>query len=700
MVRDKKSRQIGNVSVKKFSLSEKPSWLDSKEGISDKVLPPWTPIEVRRRGDTLIVKPWGRSYQFEGLPFPIQIETKGASILRRPIEVKAKVDGKNVIWKKGSLRLGKKTQAKVSFSQRLSGTSLTLFSRTQVEYDGMVRVEWELKPQRLLQLEELTFEISMPAQYAKYLYHFPGRWGSAYNAGELPAQGFVAEFRPFIWLGDEDRGLAWFSESDENWFNSNPSQVTEITRVGNEVTLRLRLVNIPIQLNPETGRGKPRLVYTFGLQATPVKPVTKDVWDYRITHVSQGTFGAETRLNIEDETLDQLKELGVKTMVFHEHWTDIEGYTSTTYGDDLRKLVKACHERGIQLLLYFGFLISDLAPEWPLLGEACIVLPKRGYFPYNYPPQPVQNAYNVCYRSVWQDFLADGIARLMDEYDIDGVYLDGTEYTWPCENRRHGCGYKKPDGSTGKTYPIFAVREMMRRIYTIVKTRKPEGQINVHNSTCMTIPTLAWATSYWDGEQFGGISPGPFALEVIPLDAFRTEFMGHQWGVPAEFLCYDKPFTYKEAYAFTLLHDVLIRGAGLSSSLKLESALWRLSDEFGRKECEWLPYWRNSECVRVNPERSYVSLYKHPKNGVLAVISNLSRGEKELEVVFNLDRLGLTEKNISAEDGLTGEPLAMEASRIKFTLPALGWKIIRLNPKRDSQGTERSNRFTVALKKN
>jgi len=491
----------------------------------------------------------------------------------------------------------------------------------------------------------------------------------------------VAEFRPFIWLGDEDRGLAWFSESDENWFNSNPNQVTEIIRVGNEVTLRLHLINIPIQLNPERGRGKSRLVYTFGLQATPVKTVTKDVWDYRITHVSQGTFGAETRLNIREETLDQLKELGVKAIVVHEHWTDIEGYTSTTYGDDLRKLVKACHERGLQLLIYFGFLISDLAPEWSLWGDECIVLPKGGYFPYNYPPQPVQNAYIVCYRSVWQDFLADGIARLMDEYDIDGVYLDGTEYPWPCENRRHGCGYKKPDGSIGKTYPIFATREMMKRIYTIVKTRKPEGQVNVHNSTCMTIPTLAWATSYWDGEQFGGISPGPFALEVIPLDAFRTEFMGHQWGVPAEFLCYEKPFTHREAYAFTLLHDVLVRGSGLSPSLKLESALWRLSDEFGRKECEWLPYWRNSEYVRINPEGSYVSLYKHPKNRVLAVISNLSRKEKELEVIFNLDQLNLTEINMSVEDGLTGEPLTMEAGRIKLTLPPLGWKIIRLNPK-------------------
>ena len=128
---------------------------------------------------------------------------------------------------------------------------------------------------------------------------------------------------------------------------------------------------------------------------------------------------------------------------------------------------------------------------------------------------------------------------MIDEFGVDGVYLDGTEYPHACANRRHGCGYVRADGGVSPTYPVWAVRSMMKRIYTIVRSRKPEGQVNVHNSTCITIPTLGWATSSWDGEQFRGLSSGTSAAEVLPLDVFRTEFMGHQWGVPAEFLSYE-----------------------------------------------------------------------------------------------------------------------------------------------------------------
>ena len=40
--------------------------------------------------------------------------------------------------------------------------------------------------------------------------------------------------------------------------------------------------------------------------------------------------------------------------------------------------------------------------------------------------------------------------------------------------------------------------------------------INVHQSTTMTIPTIAFATSYWDGEQLGGIPRGQWSSIYCP----------------------------------------------------------------------------------------------------------------------------------------------------------------------------------------
>ena len=219
----------------------------------------------------------------------------------------------------------------------------------------------------------------------------------------------------------------------------------------------------------------------------------------------------------------------------------------------------------------------------------------------------------------------------------------------------------------------------MKRIYQIVRSRKPDGQINVHNSTCMTIPTLSWATSYWNGEQFRDLPPGISADEILPLDAFRTEFMGHQWGVPAELLSYEKElksgFVYHQAYAFTLLHDVLTRSRGIGPALKLNSSLWRLADQFGRKEAEWLPYWRNAEYVTVQPRGAYVSLYRHPKNGILAVVSNVGRSQAMVTVQLNSERLGIN-RDISACDALTNEAIVIKQGLLTLPLKSLEWKVI------------------------
>jgi len=54
------------------------------------------------------------------------------------------------------------------------------------------------------------------------------------------------------------------------------------------------------------------------------------------------------------------------------------------------------------------------------------------------------------------------------------------------------------------------------------------------------------------------IKPPVKTLDVLPMDAFRTEFMGRQWGVPSEFLVYDgMPYYAKDLLAYTLLHGVL-----------------------------------------------------------------------------------------------------------------------------------------------
>jgi hypothetical protein len=198
----------------------------------------------------------------------------------------------------------------------------------------------------------------------------------------------------------------------------------------------------------------------------------------------------------------------------------------------------------------------------------------------------------------------------------------------------------------------------------------------------MTIPTLSWATSYWDGEQFGSIDAGPWALDVLPLEAFRCEFMGRQWGVPAEMLCYNRPYTYRQAMSISLLHDVLVRG-GLGGPLELESELWHAMEEFGRDQATFIPYWERARAVRTNDRAVKVTAYSRGAKGVMLVVSNLGRGEVEARVELDRQELGLPGRSpLEARNVEDGTVLPLEGDALSLALEPLDFRVIHVTPQR------------------
>ena len=879
---DREGRPLASASAP-IRKPAKPEWLGCREGLSDEVLAPWTPVQAEGSQ----VKVWGRTYEFASGPLPSRITTRDKDVLVGPVRLVGRSNGVAQTWEGQPGRVVESAPDHATLSAWIESQYLRVEGRTRVEYDGMMLIDLRVQPKRPGATVSLALEVPLKALHAKYLYHFPGRWRSAFNVGALPAEGWTGPFKPYVWLGDDWRGLAWFCESDQHWRPAEKAKAVQIIRRGDQVCLRLDLLSQAKMDEP--------VPYTIGFEATPVKPLKPDVWDYRIVHsgryglekgvhrpsgsitwpaqgnisLDRGTFecwvrpdfdpnvkienraargvhnqnlfrvsfereknlclywniddrgmrafvqtgrnrypvliGAankwqrgewhhvaltwgdefavhvdgrevrsrkykgslpddpaharielgfarcefvvdemrisdvvrefsslDRRLEADEHTLlheqfdeqfkpdgetrtqakriapgckvngglpsgecafvpgkfghalalysagpprsqlDQLADAGVRTICFHEHWTPIQDYHVPADPEALRSLVRACHERGIQLLLYWGYEISNIHPDWDVYHRECLVHPRRG----GYHRKPEQRAYVVCYNSPWQDYIAWSIAKVMDEFDIDGVYLDGTAHAWACDNVHHGCGYVAADGKRHKAYGILAARQMMRRIYAIVKSRKPKGQVNVHNSTMMVIPSLGWATSTWDGEQFGGMVRGPHFDEVLPLDAFRTEFMGQQWGVPAEFLCYNRPYTQRESLAFTLLHDVLVRNA------RDASKLWRAMDKFGRTQARWLPYWENAEYVQTHVPHVKASLYSRGKEGLMMVVSNLGRAEADVRVTLALDRLGLAGAALQAEDALSRKPVKIDRGGIGMRLKPMEWRLIHVAPKR------------------
>ena len=255
------------------------------------------------------------------------VTTRDAEVLASPVTLFGRVDGRVLRLAGKRVKVLAEEPDTVELEHSLRGQGLEVMVRIHVSFDGVIRYDWSLAAERSVKVDSLGIEIQLHSKHAEYLYHFPGIWGNAKNAGAMPDEPQRLGFRPYIWMGDDQRGLAWFSESDRNWYPPADGIVTEVKPTRNRVTLRLHLVSQRLNLRPASERpadwvatpeleaaalrdgvisNKPvevfnGLQYTFGLQATPVKSMDKDGWDYRLAHVGTNTTGHEKPLVLKKE---------------------------------------------------------------------------------------------------------------------------------------------------------------------------------------------------------------------------------------------------------------------------------------------------------------------------------------------------------------------------------------------------------------
>ncbi len=700
---------------------KKPDWVHSREGYSEGVLPPWTPVEAEAKPDGAVeVRVWGRRQQLGPTAFFRKIETQGAEILSAPMRLTARADGADLSWKSGRTTLTRHSDTVALIEQTFENPNVQLRIHAEMEYDGYNVFDCSIQARKQISLERLTLEIPLKTRHATLCYgnrvlpkdpKVPiSEWYSGAVRGDL-----AFRFSGNVWLGDEDRGLCWQAESDEDWHYADKQKAVEILPRGETTTFRANLVDVPTQL--EAGE---KLHYKFALLATPAKPLLRDAWDLRLArHEPWGRlFNLPERKTDGEPALDYLREVGLRHIFYRV--ADIWPYPMPVHEQFSRALHQTINEVHASGLRLYPYLIHErfptIAPEFDIHGLHMANRPTRWYVqsgpPHRDHPRPgplvieygsnSQGCLFMCAKSMaLQDAYIHSLAKRMDEYGDDGVYLDGTAAIVSCQNMLHGCGYRTEDGSIRPTHPVFGVREFMKRIYTVVKGRRPDGVVDLHASFGQNYSGLAYADMLWTGEHWwhlrnsGGPTDG-YVSGVLPLKMFRTEFMGRQGSVAAETLSYRLGPRMKVA-AISLLHDVPVRvttpygAAGPyrtaahatrdKTYFECIAQLWKVRDQFGANEAEKLFYWRNQDYVRVSPEKCYSTLLKHPNNGVLAIISNLRRDAQTVSVEFNLEKLALKDKKLNVFNVLTDEPLAMTADgKVSVPLGSEEWIYVWLRP--------------------
>ena len=581
---------------------------------------PWTPVSCSNGS----VGVWGRSYSFASNALPTAVSSVGEELLAGPMRIVcADERGERVDWSKAGSGVVERRDEAVTLYGWQEAKLVAADVSARIEFDGMAKVSLALVQgpgARTVNLSKAWLEIPFRPGCATLFNYSPASWARLENVGGVKGP-MVWPFRCAVWLGNEKAGLCWFCESDENFRPADPGKVIEVLPGREETVLRIRLADKPFALP---------MTWTFGIQATPVKPFNRRHNDNHTMHSPQMGIGITIKRpeiwwtsqrafpdGRIDQSLDAAQAAGVKTIAFHEDWIPIQNNPSPHA--DFKAIVDGCHRRGMKVLVYQGYELSPLDPLWGDHHEEWLSKRADGKFESYWYREPGQRDFRLCYNNGSAAAWLERAKRAYVELGIDGFYLDGTVMPRACANARHGCGWTDDNGKRHVTYPFFAVRKMMRELYEFVESRG--GRIDAHQSGYICPATLAFVHSYWDGEQLACSRQD--IKRTLDVDAFRAEFMGRNHGVACEFLAYEVPgkWSYEDALALTLLHDVLVRPCGFVSVPRL-APVWKVLDDFGCSESEFVPYWQDDAPV-ATPESVKASFYR--KNGrYLAVVSNLS----------------------------------------------------------------------------
>ncbi|HUU58423.1 MAG TPA: glycoside hydrolase domain-containing protein, partial [Phycisphaerae bacterium] len=259
-------------------------WLNNKIGISDEVIPPFTPLTVQGSTVGAVL----RDHEMTDTGLWKQVRALGRDILAGPIRVETRQGGRTMAAK-GTLKFTESKPNRVVAESKWTAGSVAGTTVSEFDYDGCMKVtltfgpgaEGEQPQTELLELVIPVTDAAAPLMHAcgdglrfNYAGAVPEGDGEVWTSKRASRIDMVGTFLPYLWIGGQQRGICWFAGSDRDWVVDLKDEVAAMAleRKDGVLTLRVRLVQTPASLDREHK-------VVFGLMATPAKPMpTQPHW--------------------------------------------------------------------------------------------------------------------------------------------------------------------------------------------------------------------------------------------------------------------------------------------------------------------------------------------------------------------------------------------------------------------------------------
>lgn len=625
---------------------------------------PFEALRASRQGQRLDVNVWGRRYGFDGSGLPASVQTQGQELLMAPAQLR--IGGVPVT--PGDLTVKRESPARLEFAAGADTAACRVTQDAWLEYDGVFVMRLTVQAKQAL--GALTFVLPLPAEAARFAHATAAGFGGGGRQNLWLDHSQELPFYPSLWIGNEERGLAWFAESAAGWTTRDPRPL-KIVRDGQATRLEVTFA--------DTLPAGADLSVEFGLLATPVRPLPPE---YPLNLFSD-CFSVHLNRPAPRRPVICCGEASWEGAGFFDLPLGAENPPVWQW---LQKYFQEFEtNRGIFTPYTAAMMIPEEYPEaasriaeWQLVPASHLNYTRDG---------KTRTWYWTCAAADAGNFFAWKFDQLLDRIPLRGIYLDFGAAS-RCSNALHGCRDR---------FPLLAQRRLYQRLAaSFVRHGVTDYAIVVHNSECVQWPTFTHVTHFFNGEGLRQMSSTTFhggkdlqdtytrldfAMEhsslpfgitssvYVPTDPLLKQFGG---GV-------EDPELYrfrmtKAALAGTLVHHTIPSPARMHYGWY--DKIVRIYEAFDVPAAEFLPYWRNQAQVKVTRGKDiYVSLYRAPdRPEVLAVVAHLSKEhlDQDVEVVLDPAALGLAawtgvEELITAPDP-EYERLYAEKNRIRMPI--------------------------------
>jgi hypothetical protein len=616
-------------------------WLNSTAGLDEnKMVEGYTPVAISNLEKNMTLTNKAITLSKQGLPESIKINNR--EILSS--EVKFEIPGFSINQTDFNNVLEETNNYSAKFKSQAGTSTGSISTETKIEADGYCEFNITIKAEQKIDTGEIKLSIPMKNEIAQLIFGMglPGtRMPDSHKSGWV-------KYKDSFWAGSPEAGIhcelkgasytgpllkLYDPEFPDSWHNSGKGNF----RISKDKTATW----LEVCAGSRTLKPGQEIKFSFAFILTPVKPInwTKHFNNryYHPTPVVSDTMSGANNNTVynANEVMPSEQDIakGVKIINIH-HSHPQNPYINYPFRtpERIKDFTKEAHNKGLKVKIYYTvrelsqaayeiFALRSLDEEVFKKGKTFdeYIWQKehldndyiRAWYSYNGTKIPADCAMETSPDSRWYNYYIEGLKYMIENYDIDGIYMDDVAFD----------------------------RIILKRMRRVMDEVKPGCLIDLHSNTGFSKgPALQYTGFFpyidrvWFGESFiyNKMTPEEFLVEASGIPFGITGNMLHKGGNPWRGM----------VYGMTCRFPWYTEG-----HISDPRPLWNIIDYIGKDSPELLPYWNNKTPIKTDNSNVTVSIIKN-KNKLIIAAASWSNRTENFKLKIDYTALGTSADSI------------------------------------------------------